>query len=227
METWSEPEVPGLGDTQRRLLAAFKRLGRSSISEIAEQFDLSTGTLREHLNALSARGLVTRTGTRRRGPGRPEILYALTERGEDLFPTEDSELLADLVHHLLETDQAAVLERFFETRVDVRREQAQRSLRGIEGSERLEAVARIFSEAGFLAELAEHDHGEPVLRLCHCPLRTVVGQTALPCRAERQLLGELVEGELERIEYIPDGDSACSYRIRPAGTGPDDPARRS
>lgn len=227
MESWNEPKVPGLGDTQRRLLAAVKRRGRSSISELAEQFDLSAGTLREHLNALSARGFMQRIGTRRQGPGRPEILYSLTERGEDLFPSGESELLGELVRHLLDTDQFAVLERFFEARIEERREQTRDLLDGVVGEARLETVARVFDEAGFLAEVANGEQGEPLLRLCHCPLRTVVEQTRLPCRAEGQLLEELVGEKLERIEYIPDGDSACAYRARSLAPGSDPTRLRS
>lgn len=213
MESWIEPKVPGLGETQRRLLAALKRKGEGTISELAEMFALSSGTLREHMNALSARGLVERSGSRRDGPGRPEIVYALTDRGEGLFPRGEAELLAELVRHLLDTGQDEVLERFFEARVEERRAEAERRTRGLEGAARREAVAQIFTEAGFLAEVDEDEDGTPLLRLCHCPLRAVVDETHLPCRAEIQLLQELVGGELERVEHIPDGDSACAYRV--------------
>lgn len=213
MESWIEPKVPGLGETQRRVLAALKRKGRGTTAELASLLELSPGTLREHLNALSARDLVERTGTRRAGPGRPEIVYALTRRGEELFPRGESELLAELVRHLLDTGQTDVLERFFEARVDERRAEAQRRIRGLSGERLRETVAQIFTEAGFLAEMDEDEDGTPLLRLCHCPLRAVVDETHLPCRAEIDLLRELVGADLERVEHIPDGDSACSYRI--------------
>lgn len=215
MESWIEPRVPGLGETQRKLLAGLKRKGRGTTAELAALLELSSGTLREHLNALAARGLVERSGTRRDGPGRPEIVYSLTKRGEGLFPRGESELLAEFVRHLLDTGQDDVLERFFEARVDERRVEAARRIRGLQGERRREAVAQIFTEAGFLAEVGEDADGTPLLRLCHCPLRAVVDETHLPCKAEIELLRELVGSEIERVEHIPDGDSACSYRILP------------
>ncbi len=227
MESWTEPKVPGLGETQRGLLAALKRKGRATVADLAALFELSAGTLREHLNALAALGLLERTGTRREGPGRPEIVYALTPKGEALFPRGESELLAELVRHLLDTSQEEVLEQFFEARVEARRLEAERRTRGLEGGALLEAVAGIFSEAGFLAEMDADLEGNPVIRLCHCPLRTVVDETHLPCTAEIQLLQDLVGGRLERVEYIPDGDSSCSYRILPASAPGGRTTRRS
>jgi predicted ArsR family transcriptional regulator len=227
MESWIEPKVPGLGETQRKLLAELKRKGRGTTAELATLLELSAGTLREHLNALAARGLVERSGTRREGPGRPEIIYSLTKRGESLFPRGESELLAEFVRHLLDTGQDAVLNRFFETRVDERRGEAERRIRGLEGERRRKAVAQIFTEAGFMAEVGEDEDGAPLLRLCHCPLRAVVDETHLPCKAEIELLQDLVGSELERIEHIPDGDSACSYRLLPAKPRRNGPKRRS
>jgi len=227
MDAWSEPRVPGLGETQRSLLAALKRKGQATVSDLGSIFDLSTGTLREHLNALAALGLLERTGTRREGPGRPEIVYGLTKRGDALFPQGESELLAEFVRHLLETGREDVLEQFFEARVAARRQEAERRIEGLEGAALQEEVVQIFSEAGFLAELDGDAEGHPVIRLCHCPLRAVVDETNLPCRSEIRLLEDLVGGRLERIEHIPDGDSACSYRLLPAESPLDRADRRS
>ncbi|MDT8436814.1 MAG: helix-turn-helix domain-containing protein [Gemmatimonadota bacterium] len=226
MESWIEPKVPGLGETQRRLLAALKRKGKASIPELAALFDLAAGTLREHLNALSARGLVERAGARREGPGRPEILYGLTERGDGLFPRGEAELLTEFVRHLLDAGREDVLERFFEARVESRRADAEARTRGLEGAALRDAVAQIFTEAGFLAEVEEDADGAPVLRLGHCPLRTVVDHTQLPCRAELRLLGDLLGGRLERVQHIPDGDPACAYRILPPEPGEETAPRR-
>jgi predicted ArsR family transcriptional regulator len=53
---------------------------------------------------------------------------------------------------------------------------------------------------------------QPVLRLCHCPIRDVVDVTRLPCRFEEELVAELLGSAITREEYIPDGQASCSYR---------------
>lgn len=203
----------GLGDTQRQLLELLKRRGRLTVSEIGAEFDLAAGTLREHLNALGSRGLVERAGTRKVGPGRPEVVYALSSAAEALFPNKEGELLAALVRYLLATGKAAALEGFFAERVAARRDAAMARVAGKGGSERVAEVARILSDEGFMAEVTELEGDHPGLNLCHCPLKEAVAATHLPCRAELAFVGELLGKPLTRTTYMPDGDLTCSYQV--------------
>jgi len=208
------PLAHGLGDTQRRLLEVLKRGGRLTLIEIAQRLGLAAGTLREHVNALGSRGLVQRAGTRRVGPGRPEVEYALAPAAEELFPSGEGRLLAELLRHLLATGQGAALEQFFTDRVAARRDAALARVRDKTGRARLEEVARILSEEGFMAEVAESGpEGRAVLKLCHCPLKEAVAVSHLPCVAELALVEELLGERPERTAYIPGGDPSCSYTL--------------
>ena len=206
----------GLGDSQRRLLTTLKRRGPLTLVEIGEDLALSPGTLRGHVNALQAKNLVERTGILREGPGRPKVVYGLTEQGEELFPKGEQELLVELIEFARSTGNEDLLEAFFADRVNARRDDALRRVEGLSGRDRDQEVATIFSEAGYMAELTGTGK-DTVLRLCHCPLRSVVAVTSHPCRAEMQLLRELRGQSHERIAYIPDGDDSCSYRLYPDG----------
>jgi len=209
-----ELAILGLGESQRRLLHTLKRRGPLTLAEIGEDLELSPGTLRGHVNALQARKLVDRIGIRREGPGRPKVVYGLTEEGEALFPRAEQELLVELVRFAQSTGNEELLEDFFADRVNTRRDEALRRVEALEGRERDEEVAAIFSEAGYMAELTGTGD-ETVLRLCHCPLRSVVAETSHPCQAEMTLLRELRGRDHERIAYIPDGDDSCSYKLYP------------
>jgi predicted ArsR family transcriptional regulator len=207
--------VPGLGHTQRDLLHALKRRGPSTTEELAENFQLATGTLREHLRALEARRLVERVGRRSEGPGRPHVLYGLTDAGQTLFPQGEAQLLAAMVEHLLSTGREELVEEFFLARAESGYAAVATRLAKLDsGERRLEAV-EIMAEAGYMPELSQDsDTGDTLMRLCNCPLRSVVAVTRLPCRTEERLLSALVDGEIERIAYMPDGDDSCSYRIK-------------
>jgi len=199
----------GLGDSRRRLLEAVKRLGSATLREAAADLELSRETAREHLNALGADGLIERAGTRRGGPGRPEVVYRLTPRAEAFFPRRDGEVLADLAGFLLERGGEAELRQFFERRAAARLEAAQRRLAGLRGRRRLAEVARILSDEGYMAEIVDGS-----LRLAHCPIRGVVGVTRLPCRAELGMVEKLLGRRLTRTDYLPDGGASCSYKLR-------------
>jgi len=60
--------------------------------------------------------------------------------------------------------------------------------------------------------MAEVENG--ALRLCHCPLRSVVAVTRIPCRTELALVESLLGRPLKRTDYLPDGGVSCSYRMR-------------
>lgn len=203
---------PGLGESQRTLLELLMRRGEATLADLEAGLDLATETLRNHLEALSAKGLVERAGVRRQGPGRPHVLYRLSTTGAELFPRREGELLRELATFLIDGGNEHLLEEFFAARVARKRELLRHRVAGLEGLERMEEVARILSEDGFVAEIDSTPDG-PMLRLCHCPLKAVVTASRLPCRAEMELVRELLGEALDRKTFIPDGDPDCSYSI--------------
>ncbi len=202
--------APGLGESQQELLGALKRLGATTIPVLAGTIGLNVETVRHHLRMLTSLGLVERAGTRSTGPGRPEVVYALSAGSEALFPRREGEVLRALAEHLKQTGNEGLLESFFESYIDARRSDALARVAPLDGRARLDEVARILSELGFMATA---EAGEAAgLRLCHCPLRELVGATTIPCRAEMGFVRELLGTRLTRLSYIPAGDTACSYR---------------
>lgn len=203
--------APGLSGSRRMLLNTLKREGSATIPVLAEGAGLNVETVRHHLEALAGQGLVERQGTRRSGPGRPEVVYGLTDDAEALFPRREGEILRGLVEHLLARGHEGLLKEFFDAYIDERREAALARVSHLEGAARAEEAARVLSELGFMA-LAQEGADSAELRLCHCPLREVVEVTRIPCRAELGFIRELMGESLTRLSYIPAGDASCTYR---------------
>lgn len=207
----------GLGESRRLLLERLKRRGPSTLAELGAGLDLSPATVREHVLGLVADGWVRRLGVRRGVPGRPRIVFGLTDKGHQYFVRGGPELLADLCRHLVEGGQEELLSEFFERRVVSRWSSLAGQLDGVTGEARARAVAERLSADGFMAEVeAAGPDGELVLRLCNCPLRDVVRVTRVPCRVELGFLRALLGGSASRIAYAPDGDGGCSYVISAA-----------
>src|SRR5512146_682555 len=142
---------PGLGETQRSILLLLKRLGLATQAEVGRQLPFAPATLREHLRTLTAHGFVQRQGNRRGKRGRPEVVYALTRRGDALFPHGEAAVLRDLVVHLAEDGHLELLEQFFADRIAARRPAALARVRGLNGAARFAEVAQILAEDGFMA----------------------------------------------------------------------------
>jgi predicted ArsR family transcriptional regulator len=212
----SATPMPGLSASQQRIVELLKRGGPSSIAALAGELGLNAETVRHHLRALEALGYAVRTGSRPVGRGRPEVRYGLSAAAERLFPRREGELLRELARHLKETGNESLLEEFFAHYIDARRADALARVEHLGGRERIEEVARIMSELGFMAS-AESGRERPRLHLCHCPLRELVEVTRVPCRAELGFVRELLGEPLTRLAWIPAGDDTCSYRTK-AGT---------
>ena len=202
--------APGLGESQRLLLDALKRRGAATTAELAAELGLNAETVRDHLRTLTAYGLVRREGSARSGRGRPEIVHGLAPAAEALFPRREGEVLRQLASYLRKTGNEQLLEGFFARAVEERRAEALARVEHLEGRERLDEVARVLTELGFMA-VVEEGLGAPRLRLCHCPLRELVDATAIPCRAEIGFVAELLGERPARVSYIPAGDPACAY----------------
>jgi predicted ArsR family transcriptional regulator len=206
-------KAPGLGESQRAILDALKRRGRATIPQLAAELGLNIETVRDHLKALTTHALVRREGSLKGGPGRPEIVYGLAPEGESLFPRQEGRILHELAAYLKETGNERILRDFFKRRIGSRRKEALARVEHLEGRERLEEVARIFSELGFMATVEEQAE-VPQLRFCHCPLRELVDATKIPCAAEIGFLTELLGKHLARQSYIPAGGVCCSYQVQ-------------
>lgn len=202
--------APGVGESRRSILSILKRDGGATVPFLAQVVELNIETVRAHLKVLRDQGLVDRRGTRTSGPGRPEVVYGLTERAEALFPRREPEVLKELASFIQMTGRGDLLEEFFDHFMARRRTEALARVEGLDGRERVEEIARIMSEQGFMAVVEEHEQG-PRLRLCHCPLRELVEVSRVPCRAEAELIRDLLGGDPARVSYIPAGDAACSY----------------
>ena len=215
-----------MDDSARRIVDRLKRRGEASVPELARDFGLSVETVRSQVKALLARGMVRRVGTRRAPgpegarPGRPEQVFGLTDDAQALFPSREAEVLRGLAAFLGEEGQHELLVRYLDRSAKVRRRVALERLDGLEGAARLEEAARILTEEGYMAEVVRGDADErPRLRLCHCPLRELVDVTRAPCRAEIAFVRALVGERLARVEYLPDGDGACTYAVGGSGRG--------
>lgn len=201
-----------LSDSQAALLEVIKREGECTVEKAVDSVELATTTVRQHLDRLEELDLVERS-SRAEGPGRPRLYYRLSRRGHALYPSQDGQVLSALLEHLAQRGHHRSIDSFFRDYWDERHEAFQRRLeeQGLDSlEERLQALEEFLDEQGFEPRIEEGD-GEFTICECHCPMRSAVEATRLPCRLEAQFLKAVVGRDLERVAYIPDGANACRY----------------
>jgi DeoR family suf operon transcriptional repressor len=201
--------------TRRAILLTIKKHGEARAEELAETLAITPSAVRQHLSALVAEGLL---GVReqRGAAGRPKHFYSVTSAAEDLFPKTYGDLTCELLDYLA-ADEPGMVDRLFDRRRQRRVEQAEARLAGRSFPERVEELARILDEDGYLAGVErDSDDGTWYIVEHNCAILEVAFRYGQACSSEIGFLREVMpDAEIDRITHMASGQHHCAYRIRP------------
>lgn len=207
-----------LGVTKRRIVERLKRAD-AKVSDLSRALDMTEAGVRQHLDALADHGLVVSRTGRAEGRGRPPTVWALTDLAQDLFPDRHDDLTVELISAVRTALGDQGLAQVIDARGEVQRAAYERALpkRGSLRA-RVDALARIRTEEGYVAEVVDDPDGRGVLLIeHHCPICTAAASCPGLCGSElglfRHVLGPAVS--VERTQHIIAGDRRCTYRIEP------------
>jgi DeoR family suf operon transcriptional repressor len=214
MEELAAPTLSTLAPTRRQILESLKKRGELTADDLAEQLGLTTSGVRQHLVALTSDGLVAHRQVRE-GPGRPRHCYHLTPAADALFPRAYSDLTNELLGYASDADPELV-ERLFERRRMRRVDNARDRLKGKDFPQKVEALARILDEDGYLADFQPTPDGQGFLITEHnCAILGVARRYGQACSSEIGFLREaLPEARIERIQHMIAGAHSCAYEVK-------------
>ena len=193
------------------ILRELKRAQPLTAKALAEKLGVSANAIRHHLKELEAESFVS-YGREQRGVGAPTFAYRLSPQGEALFPKRYEQTLTELLDRVAERQgraaTAAMLEGLY---ADLTR-RLQAELAGVAPEARLTAVARVLSDAGYMAE---SDGAGGAFRLAerNCAIKSVAERFPEVCAAEAKFLQTVLAASVERTAHIVDGCNACEYAI--------------
>lgn len=199
-----------------RILMALKMHGAQSSAALGKRLAITGEAARQQLLRLAEQDLVA-ASIEAKGVGRPLQLWDLTAAAQSRFPDTHASLTAQL----LDIIRAQLGEGALNTIINVREAQTraryEEELADKTGlAERVEALAALRSEEGYMAEWREEPDGSFVLIENHCPICAAAIACAGFCRAElevfRAALGPSVS--IARAEHIINGGRRCTYVIR-------------
>jgi DeoR family transcriptional regulator, suf operon transcriptional repressor len=203
-----------LAPARRTLVLALRRAGEARAEDLAAGLGITPSAVRQQLRALAARDLVTHRDERT-GPGRPRRLYSLGPAAQALFPSAQGELGSELLGYVEEEDPA-LLARVFERRRAARVADAQARLAGHDFAGRVEELAHILDEAGYLARFERCADGSFRITEHNCAILAVARRHGHACSTELSFLREVLPGaRVERISHIVSGGHACVYTVQP------------
>lgn len=201
--------------TRRALLDRLKRAGPQDAEGLGAHLGVTAMAVRQHLYALEAEGIVAA----REAPrplGRPVKLWALSDNAEAFFPDGHAELTLGLLSAMGEAFGPSGLDRLLAVRTQAQgRAYAVRVHRHKTLKRRLEALAEIRSEEGYMAEVRKDGRDTYLFVENHCPVCAAARVCQGLCRGELELFRAVLGPQVtvERIDHILAGARRCSYRV--------------
>jgi predicted ArsR family transcriptional regulator len=203
--------------TRRAVVKLLKTEGGMDAAQVAARLGLTAMAVRQHLYQLQREKLVT--AEERPVPlGRPAKYWQLTREADRLFPDAYAEVSVALIDAVEDAFGEAGLKRVLESRYARQRADYLRRIPpSLRLKEKVQKLARIRTEEGYMAEVKPTGKGAFLLVENHCPICAAATACKGFCVTEldlfRAVLGPSVV--VERAEHIVSGDRRCAYRITP------------
>jgi len=207
----------GEGKTRRSIVKLLKTEGAMDAAQVAARLGLTAMAVRQHLYRLQREKLVT--AEERPVPlGRPAKHWQLTRKADRLFPDAYAEVSVALIDAVGDAFGEAGLKRVLASRYARQRsDYLGRIQPSLPLKEKVQRLARIRTEEGYMAEVKPAGKGAFLLAENHCPICAAATACRGFCITEldlfRSVLGPGVM--VERAEHILSGDRRCAYRITP------------
>ncbi|MEM7300165.1 MAG: metalloregulator ArsR/SmtB family transcription factor [Pseudomonadota bacterium] len=200
-----------------RILQFIKSRGPLSAPELADLLSISTPGAQQRLALGLEQGLLD-FEDRASGRGRPRRYFHLTEKGHSRFPDRHSELTLEMLGSIEDLFGSDGIDRLISHREQATLDKYQTALAEKKDLRaKLEELARLRAQEGYMAEVQEQDDGSWLLVENHCPICAAATRCQGFCRSELSIFQTVLDGlaTIERTDHILEGARRCAYRVRP------------
>lgn len=200
-----------LSEPRSRIIGLIKSSGSSTISELANNLDISGEGVRQHLVQLEKEGWVTRF-SENNGIGRPVWQYRLTTAGEHLFEKNYDQLTIEVLDTLTSSLGEKSLENLLSVMIEERIRQWKPKLNGLNTIERLEVLKDFYKKDDSFMEVENKDHSYSLIER-NCPYHNVALQRPILCSVSVSVLTHLLGCSVKREKRLQNGDGCCAFRV--------------
>jgi predicted ArsR family transcriptional regulator len=217
--------------TRERVARSILEQGPSTAAALAARLDLTPAAVRRHLDHLVAEMAVEARDPRPdgagRGRGRPAKMFAITDTGRDRFDQQYDDLALQALRFVAETGGDDAIRAFADRRMSFIEERFADVVADQPDLTPAEALARVFTDEGYVASVREL----PVVgqQLCqqHCPVSHVAHEFPQLCEAETAAISRVLGRHVQRLATIAHGDGVCTTCIpTPRESNPQDSHKR-
>lgn len=204
-----------MNSTRDQILNTLKSRGQTTIADLAEGLGISPVSVRHHLSALLAQGLIRSAEVRHNArAGRPQLVYSLTDAALERFPAKYMRLSERLLDELKAALPPDAIERMF-TRIaeEAVLEYAPR-LTNKTLAEKMDVLVEILGAEGFMAEW--NKAGERFSLTEHnCPYLRIGQRHPEVCAIDQTMIQHILQANVEKTTCVLNGAERCVFVITP------------
>ncbi len=202
--------------TRERIMNILKVQGQATVDDISRKLNLSTVTIRHHLDILRGEGLVAAPFTQPcKTPGRPSHIFTLSEKANALFPKRYDKLLLYILDDLREQHSPQKVERMMR-RIGQRLAEQAAISKETDLETRIRCTAQFLEDMGYMPRWERREDGSYLLQMINCPYERVSQQDPVVCLMDLCLLDHILGTQPRRVASSQEGDLMCAYVIDPA-----------
>ena len=199
--------------TRQKILKNLLVYPESSINDLAEAVGINSISIRHHLSALEADDLIV-SSEQRHGVGRPRLIYSLTDKGVEQFPTSYLKLTKYLLSELKDVLSQVELEGVFREIGKQMADQYDIKSESLPLDKRLESIQAILAKEGYIARWDKKNSAYQ-LTLLSCPYFHIGLEHPEVCKLDHALISSFFSSNVEIKACILHDDGRCIYEIRP------------
>ena len=196
-----------------RVLNELKRTQGLCVADLAARVGMSYMGAKGVCVDLEKRGLLD-TWRQAQKIGRPHLLYRLTQRAQDLFPTESNALTLETLEAARKLFGPAAPEKLLLVVFQRKSEEYLAKLKGETPAERAKWLARLRDFDGYMAECETDEGGAVRIVEHHSPVLDVLRTFPLVAKLETDMFQRLLGTPVQRQETSASGLYCASFLLR-------------
>jgi len=202
--------------TRDKIIQTLLHRPNSSINELAEAVGINAISVRHHLTNLQADGQVM-AEEERHGVGRPRLVYFLTEKGLEKFPTRYLRLTNRLLDQLKDIVPQETIEKIFQQMAsDLASKHAARA-EFMSMEQKLNLLKEVLIQEGFTVEWEKQGEDYLVHEIT-CPYIHIGRNHPEVCVVDQEMISTILSVPAEKMKCVLHGDKHCTYIIAHADT---------
>jgi predicted ArsR family transcriptional regulator len=154
----------------------------------------------------------------RHGVGRPRLVYYLTEKGLEKFPSRYLRLTNRLLDQIKDTMPENQVNQLFTRMAEDMADEYSPQAKGKNTEERLGLLQSLLAEEGFTMNW--ETRGQQIhIHEITCPYYQIGKAHPEVCSVDQTLISSLLDIPIEKVKCILSGDNRCTYVLPVLDTG--------